>query len=208
MASRLVDEVVAESCAAPASAMSPMVRAFSSGRLRVLVLLEELVLDQLIDLVKTRPVVQRPGSFMETRLCARYFEFALIRIVIIHHCLDLHVRVLHVHARSTSLLSLPVLLLACLSGPLVLHSCCVPLLMVAADARACDSVHNSARNSRVTGGLLPVCKSTSYFLEVGRQGPTRRKGSKGGVSGPAEDLRHVSEVEAGVNFRPAGGVRG
>ena len=80
--------------------------------------------------------------------------------------------------------------------------------VVAADARACDSVHNSARNSRVTGGLLPVCKSTSYFLEVGRQGPTRRKGSKGGVSGPAEDLRHVSEVEAGVNFRPAGGVRG
>ena len=41
--------------------MSPMVRAFSSGRLRVLVLLEELVLDQLSDLVKSRPVVQRPG---------------------------------------------------------------------------------------------------------------------------------------------------
>ena len=30
---------------------------------------------------------------------------------------------------------------------------------------------------------------------------------KGGVSGLAEDLRPVSEVEAGVNFRPAGGVR-
>ena len=28
------------------------------------------------------------------------------------------------------------------------------------------------------------------------------------MSGPAEDLRPVSEVEAGVNFRPAGGVRG
>ena len=27
------------------------------------------------------------------------------------------------------------------------------------------------------------------------------------VSGPAEDLRPVSEVEAGVNFRPAGGSR-
>ena len=40
------------------------------------------------------------------------------------------------------------------------------------------------------------------------QGPTWRKGSKGGVSGPAEDLRSVSEVEGGVNFRPAGGVRG
>ena len=29
-----------------------------------------------------------------------------------------------------------------------------------------------------------------------------------GFSAPAEDLRPVSEVEAGVNFRPAGGVRG
>ena len=28
-----------------------------------------------------------------------------------------------------------------------------------------------------------------------------------GVSGLAEDLRPVSEVEAGVNLRPAGGVR-
>ena len=32
--------------------------------------------------------------------------------------------------------------------------------------------------------------------------------TKGGVSCPTEDLRPVSEVEAGVNFRPAGGVRG
>ena len=35
-----------------------------------------------------------------------------------------------------------------------------------------------------------------------------RKRVKGGVSGPAEDLRPVSEVEAGVNLRPAGVVRG
>ena len=40
------------------------------------------------------------------------------------------------------------------------------------------------------------------------RGPTGRKRVKGGVSGPAEDLLPVSEVEAGVNFRPAGGVRG
>ena len=74
------------------------------------------------------------------------------------------------------------------------------------DAR--NSWSDTVRNSRCTGGLLPVCKSTSYNLEVGRQGPTRRQGTKGGVSGPAEDLRPVSEVEAGVNFRPVGGVRG
>ena len=34
------------------------------------------------------------------------------------------------------------------------------------------------------------------------------RSTKGVVSGPAEDLRPVSEVEAGVNFRPAGGSRG
>ena len=49
---------------------------------------------------------------------------------------------------------------------------------------------------------------TSYNLEVGSQGPRGRKRVKGGVSGPAEDLRPVSEVEAGVNVRPAGRVRG
>ena len=34
-----------------------------------------------------------------------------------------------------------------------------------------------------------------------------RKCSKGGVSGLAEDLRPVSEVEAGKNFRPDGQLR-
>ena len=38
-------------------------------------------------------------------------------------------------------------------------------------------------------------------------GPTGRRGTKGGVSSSAEDLRPVSEVDAGVNFRPAGQVR-
>ena len=76
-----------------------------------------------------------------------------------------------------------------------------------------SSVHG-ARNSGGTGGLLPVQRSTSYCLgnswsDTGRvQGPTGTRRVKGGVSGPAEDLRPVSEVEAGVNFRPAGGVRG
>ena len=57
-------------------------------------------------------------------------------------------------------------------------------------------------------GSLPVQRSTCYSLGVGCQGPTRRKGTKGGVLGLAEDLRPVSEVEAGVNFRPGGCVRG
>ena len=48
----------------------------------------------------------------------------------------------------------------------------------------------------------------SWSDTVRLQGPTGRKRVKGGVSGPAEDLRPVSEVEAGVNFRSAGNVRG
>ena len=77
-------------------------------------------------------------------------------------------------------------------------------------ASACGGMavkQGHARNSVVCGGFLPVHKSTSYNLGTGRQGPTWRRGSKGGVSSPAEDLRPVSEVEAGVNFRLAGGIR-
>ena len=48
----------------------------------------------------------------------------------------------------------------------------------------------------------------SWSDTVRVQGPTGRRCTKGGVSSPAEDLLPVSEVEAGVNFRPAGGVRG
>ena len=39
--------------------------------------------------------------------------------------------------------------------------------------------------------------------DTGRQGPTGTRRVEGGVSGPAEDLRPVSEVEAGVNSRLA-----
>ena len=48
---------------------------------------------------------------------------------------------------------------------------------------------------------LLVQKSTSYNMDGCSQ---CRRSAKGGVSGPAEDLRPVSDVVAGVNFRPAG----
>ena len=55
--------------------------------------------------------------------------------------------------------------------------------------------------------LHDACSNS--WSDMGRvQGPTGRRSTKGGDSGPAEDLRSVSEVEAGVNFRLAGGVRG
>ena len=54
-----------------------------------------------------------------------------------------------------------------------------------------------------------LCRSppVTTWIKVGR---VQRGGGvpKVGFSGPAEDLRPVSEVEAGVNFRPAGGVLG
>ena len=56
------------------------------------------------------------------------------------------------------------------------------------------------------GSLVHDACSNSWSDTV-RKGPTGRKCTKGGVSGPAEDLRPVPEVVAGVNFRPAGGVR-
>ena len=57
---------------------------------------------------------------------------------------------------------------------------------------------HGARNSGGAGGPLPVQRSTSYRLDECGQGPTRRKGTKGGVSSPTEDLLPVSEVEAEV----------
>ena len=89
--------------------------------------------------------------------------------------------------------------LACLSDAVVAHARPSPM--------------HAAHNSGGTGDLLPVQRSTSYCLgnswsDTGRvKGPTGRTCTKGGVSGPAEDLRPVPEVEAGVNFRPAGRVR-
>ena len=84
----------------------------------------------------------------------------------------------------------------------------------AVGAHARSTPMHDAHNSGGTGGLLPVQRSTSYCLgnswsDTGWvTGPTGRRCTKGGVSGPAKDLRPVSEVEAGVNFRLAGGVRG
>ena len=83
-------------------------------------------------------------------------------------------------------------------------SACLLAVRTRSFADVGDAVkHEHARNSVVSGGFLLVQKSTSYNLDKGRHGPTWRRGSKGGGSGPAEDLRPVSEVEAGVSFRPA-----
>ena len=47
-----------------------------------------------------------------------------------------------------------------------------------------------------------------FDLAVCNLCPTGRSGTKVLVSSPSEDLRPVSEVEAGVSFRTAGSVRG
>ena len=63
-------------------------------------------------------------------------------------------------------------------------------------------------SDRKMGGGAAPGSTNSWSDTVHACGPSGGLCSKGGVSGPAEDLRPVSEVEAGVNFRPAGGVRG
>ena len=58
------------------------------------------------------------------------------------------------------------------------------------------------------GGGAALGSTNSWSDTVHACGPSGGLCSKDGVSGPAEDLRPVSEVEAGVNFRPAGWVWG
>ena len=80
-----------------------------------------------------------------------------------------------------------------------------------ASVRVClgsSSLAVSAAVAYAHTSILHDACSNSWSDTVRVQGPTGTKRVKGGASGPAEDLRHVSEVEAGVNFRPAGRVRG
>ena len=126
----------------------------------------------------------------------------------------------HISRVSNSLNSyVGVVMSACASAACALPAAAAPRswstvarLSDAVVAHAHASPMHRARNSGGTGGLLPVQRSTSYCLrnswsDTDRvQGPTGTRRVKRGVSGPAEDLRPVAEVAAGVNFRPAGGV--
>ena len=92
---------------------------------------------------------------------------------------------------------------------------CTSLALLPAPAcalAACTHGFCSAPSSAVVPLCMHVgdtCACIISWSDTGRvTGPTGRRCTKGGVSGPAEDLRPVPEVEAGVNFRPAGRVRG
>ena len=80
-----------------------------------------------------------------------------------------------------------------------------------APARVCPGSSFSAVSAAVAhahASVLHGASVNSWSDTVRLHGPTGTRRVKGGVSRPAEDLRPVSEVEAGVNFRPAGRVRG
>ena len=72
----------------------------------------------------------------------------------------------------------------------------------AVHARRTVSPIHAASNSGGTGGLLPLQSSTRHCMDkswsdtVSLQGPRERKRGKEEVTGPAEDLRRVSEVES------------
>ena len=89
-------------------------------------------------------------------------------------------------------------------------ACARGFVLLVASASASSSALSPASLAVVAHARSsPMHCAHNSWSDTGRvQGPTGRRCTKGGVSGPAEDLRPVSEVEAGVNFRPAGGVRG
>ena len=83
--------------------------------------------------------------------------------------------------------------------------------VAAAPARVCPGSSSSAASAAVAhahASVLHGASVNSWSDTVRLHAPTCTRRVKGGVSRPAEDLRPVSEVEAGVNFRPAGRVRG
>ena len=80
-----------------------------------------------------------------------------------------------------------------------------------ASARVCPGSSSLAVSVAVAHTHVSILHGACYnsWSDTGSaRDPKGGRGSKRGVSGPAEDLRRVSEVEAGVNFRPVGGVRG
>ena len=87
---------------------------------------------------------------------------------------------------------------------------CVARSAASASARVCFGSSSSAVSAAVAHAHASTLHGAhnSWSDTVRVQGPTGTRRVKGGVSGPAEDLRPVSEVEAGVNFRQAGSVRG
>ena len=82
--------------------------------------------------------------------------------------------------------------------------------MPSVSARVCPVSSSSAVSAAVAHARsTPMHDAHNSWSDTVRvKGPTGTRRVKGGVSSPAEDLRPVSEVEAGVNFRPAGWVRG
>ena len=107
---------------------------------------------------------------------------------------------------------LPFHLLLCL---LLSTSACARASRLAAACAGASACVWPVASSSVEFAAVAHARSTPMHgahtscSDTGRvKGPTCTRRVKGGVSGPAEDLRLVSEVEAGVNFRPAGGVRG
>ena len=100
------------------------------------------------------------------------------------------------------------------SRPGSLSSACarsVARRVAAAPARVCPGSSSPAVSAAVAhahASILHGALVNSWSDTVRLHGPTGTRRVKGGVSSPAEDLRPVSEVEAGVNFRPAGRCSG
>ena len=97
----------------------------------------------------------------------------------------------------------------CRAARAVASACVCLVASSSAESAAVAHAHATTLYDACNSGELVVfCQCRGPPATVWVERPTRRKGSKGGVSGLAEDLRLVSEVEAGANCRPDGCVRG
>ena len=86
---------------------------------------------------------------------------------------------------------------------------CLAGACAGAAARVCSVSPSSAVAAVAHAHASTLHGAHNSWSDTARvQGPTGFRRVKGGVSGPAEDLLPVSEMEAGVNFRTADGVRG
>ena len=93
---------------------------------------------------------------------------------------------------------------SCSSVGVAAHACArsaVAALASAAPSRTCCSL---APLSAAVVAHATVSPLHDARRSVCSQGPTARRGTKGGVSSPAKDLHLVSEVYTGVKCRPAG----
>ena len=92
---------------------------------------------------------------------------------------------------------------------LQVHACSSALAASKSASLAHTGSPSSVRTLAFSGAAVADARATAPPMPVARKSSVSSQGgTKGGASSSTEDLRPISEVEAGVHFRSAGQVRG